>query len=40
MRFFEDIEIGARREFGSFTFTADDIKTFATPVRPAALSPR
>ena len=34
MRFFEDIEIGARREFGSFTFTADDIKTFATQFDP------
>ena len=29
MRFFEDFEIGARREVGSFTFTADDIKRFA-----------
>ena len=28
MRFFEDIEIGARREFGSFTFTAEDINWF------------
>jgi len=26
MRFFEDIEIGMRRELGSFTFTADAIK--------------
>ena len=26
MSFFEDLEIGARREIGSFTFTADDIK--------------
>src|SRR5438445_9599640 len=34
MRFFEDIEIGARREFGSFTFTADDIKKFATQFDP------
>ena len=40
MRFFEDIEIGAQREFGSFTFTADDIKKFADAVRSAALSPR
>jgi len=30
MRFFEDIEIGARRELGSFTFTADDIKKDAS----------
>jgi acyl dehydratase len=34
MRFFEDIEIGARRELGSFTFTADAIKTFATQFDP------
>ena len=34
MRFFEDIEIGAQREFGSFTFTADDIKKFATQFDP------
>ena len=34
MRFFEDIEIGARRDFGSFTFTADDIKRFATQFDP------
>src|SRR6266702_1709012 len=34
MRFFEDIEIGARREVGSFTFTADDIKKFATQFDP------
>jgi len=34
MRFFEDIEIGARREFGSFTFTADAIKNFATQFDP------
>ena len=34
MRFFEDIEIGARREFGSFTFTAEDIKKFATQFDP------
>lgn len=34
MRFFEDIEIGARREFGAFTFTADDIKKFATQFDP------
>ena len=29
MRFFEDIEIGQRREVGSFTFTAELIKKFA-----------
>src|SRR3984893_15260756 len=29
MRFFEDIEVGQRRELGSFTFTADGIKKFA-----------
>jgi acyl dehydratase len=34
MRFFEDIEIGARRELGSFTFTADAIKTFAAQFDP------
>ena len=34
MHFFEDIEIGARRELGSFTFTADLIKTFATQFDP------
>ena len=34
MNFFEDIEVGARREFGSFTFTADSIKKFATQFDP------
>jgi acyl dehydratase len=34
MRFFEDIEIGARRELGSFSFTADDIKKFAAQFDP------
>ena len=29
MRFFEDIEVGQRRDIGSFTFTAEDIKRFA-----------
>jgi acyl dehydratase len=29
MRFFEDLQIGHRRELGSFTFTAEDIKRFA-----------
>ena len=34
MRFFEDIEIGKRRELGSFTFTAELIKRFATQFDP------
>jgi acyl dehydratase len=34
MRFFEDIEVGQRRELGSFTFTADSIKTFARQFDP------
>ena len=34
MHFFEDIEIGAQRELGSFTFTADSIKTFAAQFDP------
>jgi acyl dehydratase len=34
MRFFEDIEIGQRREAGSFTFTAEDIKRFARQFDP------
>jgi acyl dehydratase len=34
MRFFEDIEIGQRREVGSFTFTADGIKKFAREFDP------
>ena len=36
MRFFEDMEIGARRELGSFTFTADAIKKFAAQFDPQA----
>jgi acyl dehydratase len=36
MRFFEDIEIGMRREVGSFTFTADLIKRFAAQFDPQA----
>ena len=40
MRFFEDIEIGQRRELGSFTFTAELIKKFARAIRSAALSSR
>lgn len=34
MRFFEDIEVGLRRELGSFTFTADGIKKFAAQFDP------
>ena len=34
MRFFEDMEIGQRREIGSFTFTAEAIKTFAAQFDP------
>src|SRR5438034_5262350 len=34
MRFFEDIEIGSRRDLGSFTFTAELIKQFATQFDP------
>jgi acyl dehydratase len=34
MRFFEDIEIGERRELGSFTFTAELIKKFAAQFDP------
>jgi acyl dehydratase len=34
MHFFEEIEIGARRELGSFTFTADAIKKFAAEFDP------
>ena len=34
MRFFEDIEIGQRRELGSFTFTAERIKKFAGQFDP------
>jgi acyl dehydratase len=34
MRFFEDIEIGRRREVGSFTFTAEAIKKFAAQFDP------
>jgi acyl dehydratase len=34
MRFFEDIAIGARRELGEFTFTAEDIKRFAAQFDP------
>ena len=34
MRFFEDMEVGQRREVGSFTFTADGIKKFAAQFDP------
>ncbi|MGJ5178678.1 MaoC family dehydratase [Bradyrhizobium oligotrophicum] len=34
MRFFEDLEVGQRRELGSYTFTADDIKRFARQFDP------
>jgi acyl dehydratase len=34
MRFFEDLEIGQRREIGSYTFTADAIKKFAAAFDP------
>jgi acyl dehydratase len=34
MRFFEDIEIGQRRELGSFTFTPELIKKFARQFDP------
>ena len=36
MRFFEELEIGARRELGSFTFTAEAIKKFAAQFDPQA----
>jgi acyl dehydratase len=34
MPFFEDIEVGQRRELGSFTFTAELIKKFASQFDP------
>jgi acyl dehydratase len=34
MFFFEDIEVGHRRELGSFIFTAERIKTFAAQFDP------
>ncbi|WP_445492680.1 MaoC family dehydratase [Rhodopseudomonas sp. RCAM05734] len=34
MRFLEDIKVGHRRELGSFTFTAELIKTFAAQFDP------
>src|SRR3954468_11349833 len=34
MHFFEDLQIGARREIRSFTFTAENIKKFAAQFDP------
>ena len=34
MRFFEEMEVGQRREIGSFTFTAEAIKKFAVQFDP------
>jgi acyl dehydratase len=34
MKFFEDIVVGERHELGSHTFTADDIKRFASAFDP------
>lgn len=34
MGYFEELEIGQRRELGSFTFTAEDIKRFAAQFDP------
>jgi acyl dehydratase len=34
MHFFEDLEIGQRREVGSFTFTAESIRKFASEFDP------
>jgi acyl dehydratase len=34
MQFFQDIEVGQRRELGSFTFTAELIKRFAAQFDP------
>ncbi|CCD83931.1 conserved exported protein of unknown function; putative MaoC-like dehydratase [Bradyrhizobium sp. ORS 285] len=34
MRFFEDLEIGQRRELGSYTFTAEEIIRFARQFDP------
>ena len=40
MRFFEDIEVGQRREVGSFTFTAERHQALRRAIRSAALSSR
>ena len=34
MRFFEEMEVGQRRDVGSFTFTAEAIKKFAAQFDP------
>jgi acyl dehydratase len=34
MNFYEDIEVGRRREVGAYTFTAEAIKTFAAKYDP------
>jgi len=34
LNFFEDLEIGGRREIGSFTFTAENIRKFAAQFDP------
>ena len=34
MRFFEDLQIGQRRDLGAFTFTAETIKKFAAQFDP------
>jgi acyl dehydratase len=34
MHFFEDLEVGQRRDLGSFTFTAEAIKAFAAKFDP------
>ncbi|MET0969994.1 MAG: MaoC family dehydratase [Tardiphaga sp.] len=34
MNFLEDLQVGQTREFGSFTFTAESIKTFAREFDP------
>ncbi|WP_316225878.1 MaoC family dehydratase [Bradyrhizobium sp. SZCCHNS3052] len=34
MRFFEDLQVGQRRELGSHTFTAEEIKRFAIQFDP------
>jgi acyl dehydratase len=36
MRYFDDISVGDRFELGSHTFTAEEIKTFATQYDPQA----
>lgn len=36
MNFFEDTQIGTRHDLGSFTFTADRIKAFASQFDPQA----